>query len=373
MRENIKTHIAIILCIVLASVLCISCGSYEVSEIPATEVEDSIALGKKVGVLMPNKTDERWEYDAENIQKALEQDGYQVEVRFAKNNPYTQADQIAELLKDSVDCLVIASVDSEKLQNVLETAKNNDVSVIAYDRMLMGTDAVSYYATFDNKNVGVSIGTYIKEKENLDALREQGKYRTIEFFMGSPDDSNAQLVYEGVMDVLGEYLEDGTLVCASGKVKFEDTCIMQWSKNLAEKKASQILSENYKEQKLDIACSANDAIGSGIIASLEKQGYSKEEWPMLTGQDAGIEAVKSILDGKQSMSVYKDTRVLADKCATMVKAVLEGTVPEINYSEGYDNGKIKVPSYLCTSVVVDRENYNEILVDGGYYTESQLK
>lgn len=368
-----KKHIVIMLCIVLAAVLCISCGGYEVTEIPSTAEKASVVVDKKVGVLMPNKTDERWEHDAENIQKILEQDGYQVEVRFAENNPYIQINQIEGLLKDNVDCLVISAVESEKLQEVLEKAKEKNVSVIAYDRMVMDTDAVSYYATFDNKNVGVSIGTYIKEKENLEQLRKEGKHRTIEFFMGSPDDNNAKLVYQGVMEVLGEYLQDGTLVCVSGKVEFEDTCIAQWSKSLAEKNANQILNNDYKDRKLDIACCANDAICSGVIASLERQEYSEEDWPMITGQDAEVEAIKYILSGKQSMSVYKDARVLADKCATMVKAVLEGTVPEINYAEGYDNGKMKVPSYLCTSVVVDKENYKEILVDGGYYTESQLK
>ncbi len=368
-----KKHIAVMLCIVLFSVLCISCGGYEVTEIPSTAEEETVVVNKKVGVLMPTKADERWEYDAENIQKALEQDGYQVEVRFAENNPYTQINQIAELLEENVDCLVVSSVESEKLQEVLEKAKEKKVAVIAYDRMLMGTDAVSYYATFDNKNIGISIGTYIKEKENLEQLRKEGKHRTIEFFMGSPDDNNAKLVYQGVMEVLDEYLEDGTLVCVSGKTKFEDTYIMRWSKTLAEKNASQILNNDYKEQKLDIACCANDAICSGVIASMEKEGYSKEDWPLITGQDAGVEAVKNIISGKQSMSVYKDTRVLADKCTTMVKAVLEGIVPEINNAEGYDNGEMMVPSYLCTSVVVDKENYKEILVDGGYYTESQLE
>lgn len=368
-----KKHIAVLLCIVLVSIVCISCGGHEVTEIPATAEEEPVLLDKKVGVLMPTKTDERWEQDAKNIQKALEQAGYQVEVRFAENNPYVPVEQIEEMLRLEVDCLVIGLVDTEKIQEVLLKAKEQQIAVISYDRLLMDTEAVSYYATFDNKNIGVSMGTYIKEKENLEELRKTGEHRTIEFFMGSPDDNNAKLVYEGIMEILGEYLEDGTLVCNSGKIEFADTNILRWSRTLAEKNMDQILNQNYKKEKLDIACCANDTIAAGVLYSLERSGYSEEEWPLVTGQDAGIEAVKNIISGKQSMSVYKDTRVLADKCAMMVKAVLEGTMPEINYEEGYDNGSINVPTYLCTTVVVDKENYKEILIDGGYYTESQLE
>lgn len=368
-----KKYIALMLCLVLFSIVCISCGGHEVTEIPATEEERTVLTDGKVGVLMPTKTDERWEQDAKNIQKALEQDGYQVEVRFADNNPYAQAEQIEEMLYLGVDCLVIGLVDSGKIQEALLKVKAQKVPVISYDRLLMDTQAASYYATFDNKSIGISMGSYIKEKENLDELRGMGEYRTIEFFMGSPDDNNAKLVYEGIMEILGEYLEDGTLVCNSGKTEFADTNILRWSRVLTEKNADQILNRNYKKEKLDIVCCANDTIASGAIASLEDNGYSEEDWPLITGQDAGVEAVKSIISGKQAMSVYKDTRVLADKCVTMVKAVLEGTVPEINCEEGYNNGSINVPAYLCTTVVVDKENYKEILVDGGYYTESQLE
>lgn len=368
-----KKHIAVMLCFVLISIVCISCGGHEVTEIPATEEESAVLVDEKVGVLMPTKTDERWEQDAKNIQKALEQEGYQVEVRFAENNPYVQAEQIEEMLRSEVDCLVIGLVDSEKIQEALLKAKEQQVAVISYDRLLMDTEAASYYATFDNKSIGVSMGTYIKEKENLEQLRKEGEHRTIEFFMGSPDDNNAKLVYEGIMEILGEYLEDGTLVCNSEKTEFSDTNILRWSRTLAEKNMDQILNQNYKNEKLDIACCANDTIAAGVISSLEQNGYSEEEWPLITGQDAGVEAVKNIIAGKQAMSVYKDTRVLADKCTIMVKTVLEGTEPEINCEEGFDNGCINVPAYLCTTVVVDKENYKEILVDGGYYTESQLE
>lgn len=369
-----KKSIAVVLCIIIFSALCISCGGYEVTEMPQEAAEDKVMeAGKKVGVLMPTKTDERWEYDAENIRKALESSGYEVMMEFAENNSYTQAEQMEEMLDKGVECLVVTSVDSQVLLGPLEKAKEKNVSVIAYDRLLMNTEAVSYYATFDNHSIGVSIGAYIREHAELDKVRENKGQKTIEFFMGDANDNNALIVYQGIMEVLGEYLEDGTLLCKSGKTEFEDISIMGWSNVLAEKDAVNLLTNYYKDISLDIACCANDTIAGGIIAALEESGYAQENWPIVTGQDAGVEAVKNIINGKQSMTVYKDTRVLADKCATMVKAVLEGTVPEINNKSEYDNGKFKVPSYLCTSVVVDKKSYKEIIVDGEYYNERQLK
>lgn len=370
-----KKHIIVVTGVLFLSVLCMACRGNKVTEISETaeNQQETTEEKKKVGVLMPTKTDERWEYDAENIKKALEGYGYEVVVEFAVNNSYTQNNQMNEMLDEGVDCLVVSSINSEVLKDTLQRAKNMDVGVIAYDRLLMDTDAVSYYATFDNKGVGVSIGSYIKEKENLDEVRKQGKHKTIEFFMGSYDDNNALFVYDGIMQVLEEYLEDGTLVCKSKRTEFSDTAVMRWSPYIAEKDAIYTLRCHYKMENVDILCCANDSIASGIILALEKEGYTKENWPLLTGQDAGAEAVKNIIAEKQTMTVYKDTRLLADKCATMVKAELEGGKAEINNEDTYDNGVFKVPSYLCTGVAVDKENYKEILVDSGYYEMSQLK
>ena len=237
----------------------------------------------------------------------------------------------------------------------------------------MDTDAVSYYATFDNKGVGTVIGNYIKDTKKLDAAREAGDSYTIEFFMGSPDDNNALFLYNGIMEVLQEYLDDGTLVCKSGRTSFEDTCILRWSQETAQANCENILTANYADEDLDIACSAFDGFAYGIKAALLGAGYTEENWPLITGQDAEVMATKNIIDGTQTMSIYKDTRLLAEKAVTMVDAVLKGEEPEINDTEQYDNGKMVVPTYMCTPVAVDQSNYKEVLIDGGYYTEDQLK
>ena len=333
-------------------------------EAPAAE-----ANGKKVGVAMPTQSSERWINDGANMKDQLEKLGYEVDLQYAEDDVQMQVSQIENMIASGVNCLVIASIDSSALVNVEAQAKDAGIPIIAYDRLLMDTDAVSYYATFDNKGVGTAIGKYIEEKKDLANTSET---YTIEFFMGSPDDNNAHMLYAGLMEVLQPYLDNGTLVCKSGRTSFDDTCILRWSQETAQQNCENYLTGFYADEDLDICATAFDGFAYGCKAALEGAGYTADNWPLITGQDAELMATKNIISGKQTMSIYKDTRLLAEKCVTMVQAVLEGKEPEINDTEQYDNGKIVVPSYLCTPVAVDQDNYKEIIVDGGYYTEEQL-
>ena len=341
---------------------------------PADDAADDAAPaaeanGKKVGVAMPTQSSERWINDGANMKEQLEDLGYEVDLQYAEDDVQMQVSQIENMIASGVNCLVIASIDSSALVNVEAQAKEAGIPIIAYDRLLMDTDAVSYYATFDNKGVGTAIGKYIEEKKDLANTSET---YTIEFFMGSPDDNNAHMLYAGLMEVLQPYLDNGTLVCKSGRTSFDDTCILRWSQETAQQNCENYLTGFYADEDLDICATAFDGFAYGCKAALEGAGYTEENWPMITGQDAELMATKNIISGKQTMSIYKDTRLLASKCVTMVQAVLEGAEPEINDTEQYDNGKIVVPSYLCTPVAVDQDNYKEIIVDGGYYTEEQL-
>lgn len=336
------------------------------------DVATSTGDSKKVGVAMPTQSSERWINDGANMKKQLEALGYEVDLQYAEDDVQMQVSQIENMIASGVECLVIASIDSSALVNVEAQAKDAGIPIIAYDRLLMDTDAVSYYATFDNKGVGTAIAKYIEEKKDLPAAQSAGESYTIEFFMGSPDDNNAKMLYDGIMEVLQPYLDDGTLVCKSGRTSFDDTCILRWSQETAQQNCENYLTGFYADEDLDIACSAFDGFAYGIKAALEGAGYTDANWPLITGQDAELMAVKNIISGKQTMSIYKDTRVLAEKCVTMVQAVLEGSEPEINDTEQYNNGVIVVPSYLCTPVAVDVDNYQTEIVDGGYYTEEQL-
>ena len=356
---------------VVASFL-VGCGS---SSKPAaeqsTEAAKAESNGKKVGVAMPTQSSERWINDGKNMKSELEKLGYEVDLQYAEDDVQMQVSQIENMIASGVDCLVIASIDSDALVNVEADAKAKNIPIIAYDRLLMNTDAVSYYATFDNKGVGTKIGQYIETAKDLKNAKEP---LTIEFFMGSPDDNNAHMLYEGVMEVLKPYLDNGTLVCKSGRTSFDDTCILRWSQETAQKNCEDYLTGFYATEELDICCTAFDGFAYGCKSALEGAGYKVgEKWPLITGQDAELMATKNIISGAQTMSIAKDTRTLAAKFVTMVQAVLEGKEPEINDTTTYNNGKVVVPSYLCEPVPVDKDNYKEILVDTGYYTEDQLK
>lgn len=346
------------------------------AETPAAEAPAPAAEGQeggKVGVAMPTQSSERWINDGANMKAKLEALGYEVDLQYAEDDVQMQVSQIENMIASGAQCLVIASIDSSALVNVEAQAKEAGIPIIAYDRLLMDTDAVSYYASFDNEGVGTAIGEYIKTAKDLEGARAAGESYTIEFFMGSPDDNNAVLLHRGVMGVLQEYLDDGTLVCKTGRTSFQDTCILRWSQETAQQNCENYLTGFYADEDLDIACTAFDGFAYGVKAALQGAGYTAENWPLVTGQDAELMACKNILDGTQTTSIFKNTALLADKCVTMVEAVMKGTEPEINDTTTYDNGKIVVPSYLCTPISVDKDNLKQIVVDeSGYYTAEEL-
>ncbi len=364
-----KKLLRILLAVMIAGML-IGCGAKE--ENSAIISEDLPGKGKTVGLAMPTQYSERWIYDCANMKLQLESLGYTVLDRFAENDIEQQISQIESFVEQKVDCLVIAAVDSGALTTVETSAKEAGIPIIAYDRLLMNTDVVSYYATFDNKAIGTIIANEIVTQAKLEEVREAGESLTIEFFMGSPDDNNALFTYNGLMEILQPYLDDGTLVCKSGKTSFEDTCILRWSQETAQKLCEKYLAENYVDEELDICATAFDGFAYGCIDALEKAGYTAENWPIISGQDADLKACKNIINGTQTFSVYKDTRLLAEKCVIMVNAVCNKTEPEINDTKQYNNGVITVPSYLCSPVIVNRDNIKKIIVDSGYYTEEQL-
>lgn len=349
-----------ILVLVLVCALALSCLSGAVAE-----------TAKKVGVAMPTQSSQRWIQDGGNMKEKLEALGYTVDLQYAEDDVQAQVSQLENMITNECACLVIASIDSEALVNVLAQAQSAGIPVIAYDRLLMSTDAVSYYATFDNKGVGVVIGEYIEKSMGL--AEGKGPFN-IEFFAGSPDDNNAHVLNDGVFEVLQKYLDNGQLVCQSGQLDFDSICTLRWSQETAQQRMENLISGYYSTgEDVDIVVSPFDGISYGISAALDGAGYSVDsKWPLITGQDAELMAAKNILSGRQTQTVFKDTRTLADKCVTMVQAVLEGTEPEINDTESYNNGVKMVPSYLCTPVSVDILNLKEALVDTEYYTAEEI-
>ena len=232
--------------------------------------------GKRVAVAMPTQSSERWINDGNNMKEKLEALGYEVDLQYAEDDVQAQVSQIENMIAAGADCLVIAAVDSSALVNVEQQAKDAGIPIIAYDRLLMDTDAVSYYATFDNKGVGTAIGKYIEDAKDLKNAKADGKSYTIEFFMGSPDDNNAVMLYDGLMEVLQPYLDDEVLVCKSGRTSFDDTCILRWSQETAQQNCENYLTGFYAEKVLDIRLARIGHLSQDRMQSLWQQRTSSQ-------------------------------------------------------------------------------------------------
>ena len=222
--------------------------------------ETTEASREKIAVLLPNE--EKWTRDADEFKSTLEDDGYEPVIEYAENDVSRQVSQIQELTAEEVSAFVIAPVDPYGLKSVLESVKEAEIPVFSYDDLIMDTNAVKYYVTFGGRQIGQMIGKKIIESEELDKVREAKESRTIEFFMGSLDDTQALFLYNGLMETLQEYLDDGTLVCKSGKLSFDDTGILRWSKNTAKSRAAEILEQFYPDRM------ASRILGMGDVLTL---------------------------------------------------------------------------------------------------------
>ncbi len=345
-----------LMCLFVCALLMLTCVS-------------AFAAGEKVGVSMPTKDLQRWNQDGANMQAQLEAAGYEVDLQFASNDVQTQLSQVENMINSGADVLVISAIEGSSLGSALALAQENEIPVIAYDRLLMDTPAVSYYATFDNYMVGTIQGTYIKEAMDLD--NAAGPFN-MEVTAGDPGDNNAGLFYQGAIDVLKPYIDAGKLVIKSGQLEFSEVATPTWATETAQNRAENILSSYYADgSNVDIWLCSNDSTALGVENALAAN-YNGT-YPIITGQDCDIANTKNMIAGKQSMSVFKDTRTLAAQVVKMVGQIIKGETVDVNDTESYNNNVIVVPSFLCEPVFADANNYKELLIDSGYYTEDQLK
>jgi putative multiple sugar transport system substrate-binding protein len=325
------------------------------------------ALAEKVGVSMPTKDLQRWNQDGANMEAKLKEAGYEVELQFASNDPQQQLAQVETMIDNGCSVVVIAAIEGKSLGAALDKAAEKGVKVIAYDRLLMDSEAVDYYATFDNYKVGTIQGTFVKDALKLDEA--DGPF-VIEFTAGDPGDNNAGYFFNGAMDVLKPYIEAGKLVVTSGQTEFEKVATPEWKPETAQARAENILSSYYADgTELDAWLCSNDSTALGVTNALEANYTGK--WPIITGQDCDVTNTNNMIDGKQAMSVFKDTRTLAAQVVKMVGQILNGETVDVNDEKTYDNGKKIVPSFLCDPVIGTAENYKELLIESGYYLETE--
>ncbi len=337
--------------------------------------------GGLVGVAMPTKSSERWIQDGNAVKSQLEDAGYTVDLQYAEDDIPTQVSQIENMLTKGAVALIVASIDGTTLTSVLQQAADGGVPVIAYDRLIRDTDNVDYYATFDNFLVGQQQGWSVLNGLGLTELdgteidgAPAGPFN-VELFAGSPDDNNATFFYNGAMDVLQPYIDNGTLVVKSGETDFTTVATLRWDGEAAQSRMEDILTKSYSDgSKVDGVLSPYDGISRGIISALQDAGYSVgADYPIISGQDAELDSVKAINRGEQYATIFKDTRDLAAKAVEMTVAVLEGDEPETNNTTDYDNGNKVVPSFLLQPSIVVKDNITSTLVESDYYTEEEVQ
>ncbi|MDO4188107.1 MAG: sugar ABC transporter substrate-binding protein [Lachnospiraceae bacterium] len=357
-----KKIISVLLSVALVATLLVGCGGST----------GSASGAKKVGVSMPTKDLQRWNQDGANMEAELKAAGYEVDLQYASNDVQTQVSQVENMINSGCNVLVIAAIEGSSLGEALDMAKAAGIPVIAYDRLLMNSDAVSYYATFDNYMVGTKQGEYIEQ--TLDLANAAGPFN-MEITAGDPGDNNAGFFYQGAIDVLQKYIDEGKLIVVSGQTKFEEVATPAWATETAQSRAENIIANNYVDgTKLDVWLCSNDSTSMGVQNALEANyDVAGLGWPVITGQDCDKANVKNMLAGKQSMSIFKDTRTLASQVVKMTGQILSGETVDVNDTETYDNGTGVIPSYLCEPVFADVNNYKELLLDSGYYTEADLQ
>lgn len=325
-----------------------------------------------IGIAMPTKSSARWISDGDSMVEQFEAAGYKVDLQYAEDDIPNQLAQIENMITKGVSVLVIAAIDGTTLSNALESAHFADIKTIAYDRLIRDSEYVDYYATFDNFKVGVQQASSL-----VDGLQQRYpdvKPWNVELFGGSPDDNNAYFFYDGAMSVLQPLIDDGSVSIISGQMGMEKVGTLRWDGAVAQARMDNLLSAHYTDATVQGLLSPYDGLSIGILSSLKGVGYGSGDLPMpiVTGQDAELQSIKSIIAGEQYSTVFKDTRELARVAVGMAQALLEDSEPEINDTTTYDNGVKVIPSYLLEPVSVDASNYEAIVIDSGYHSKDDL-
>lgn len=339
-----------------------ACGKETASGTPSSSI----------GVAMPTRASERWLADGKGIVENLEERGHRSTLVYGDDDPKKQVAQIEGLVREGVDVLVVAAIDNKSLGGVLRKAAAAKIPVISYDRLILGTEHVDYYVSFDNEQVGRLQALHIIDKLKLES--EKGPF-SIELFAGSADDNNTKYFFDGAMHLLQPYLDEKRLVVPSGQTAMKDVTTLRWDGPTAEKRMRRILTTTYTDRTVDAVLSPYDGISIGVLTALRAAGYGSggRALPVVTGQDAELASVKSIIAGEQSQTVYKDLRQLSEVTAEMVDDILAGRPPKVNSRSAYNNGLKPVPAYLLQPESVDKSNYESVLVVNGYYTADELK
>lgn len=330
----------------------------------------------KIGISMPTQSLERWNRDGAYLNDQFKAAGYETILTFSDNKAEQQVNDIQNMLADGVDLLIVAAIDGGALNTAMNEAAEANVPIISYDRLILN-DAVSYYVSFDNYTVGQLQGQFVVDTLDLDNAGD--KVYNMEFTAGDPADNNAPYFYNGAMDTLKPYIDKGTLNVVSGQTDFNTVGTDQWSTDTALERAQNVLSSYYADgTQLDVWVCSNDSTALGVAQAITSD-YAGSNSVLITGQDGDEANLKNIVDGIQTMTVYKNVSNEAVVTLTLAQAVLAGeTIDEslINSfgiecaydTESYETSAgNKCPSFLLVPNVITKDNLQD-LVDTGLYT-----
>jgi len=332
---------------------------------------------KTVGIAMPTQSLERWNRDGAYLDEQFKAAGYKTIVTYSDNKNEQQVNDIQNMLSQGVDLLIIAAIDGNGLNTVMNDAGAAGVPVIAYDRLIMN-DNSSYYVSFDNYTVGKLQGEFVRDALDMD--NAAGPFN-MEFTAGDPADNNAPFFYNGAFDVLKPYIDSGKVIVPSGQTAFDAVATDQWQTDVALDRAQNVLASFYSDgTKLDAWLCSNDSTSMGVTQAVT-QDYAGGNTVVITGQDGDVANLRNIKDGKQSMTVYKAVANEAVVTLDLAKAILDGKTADASlisasgwdFECAYDTESYettpghKCPSFLLVPDVVTADNMEEKLVTPGYY------
>jgi putative multiple sugar transport system substrate-binding protein len=336
---------------------------------------------KMIGLAMPETHVERWQKDGASLKADAEAAGYRAEVTYGDADQAKQNQQIQDMLTKGAKLLVIGSVNEGVIPVVADAAKEK-VIVIAYDRLITGSGDYDYYITFDNFKVGQLQGKALETALNLPAATKAAP-KNLTLFAGSPTDNNAKVFFDGAMSVLKPYVDSGVVKLVgpaplvSSDPAFTRITTENWMAPIAKTRMENLLNNDAKGVVLDGILAPNDTLARAIIEACASDAKYAAKLPVVTGQDGELASIQYIKDGKQSMTVFKDTRQLAKATIMLADALLKGQTPNIPGSRldttSYNTGKKVVKAYLLEPVNVTKENYQKIMIDSGFYKADQIK
>ena len=322
-----------------------------------------------IGISMPSKELPIFYAYGNVIKQTFEDAGYGAYLEFAEDMTERQISQIENMMTKGVDYLIISAVDTASLTDICEKARDQGIKVIAGDRLIMNTEYVDHYVTFDLVRLGEIEGEGIEKGLGLkDGAK--GPF-TLEIFSGGSDDSNSIMFYTGAMNILQPYIDSGVLVVKSGQVDFNVNGILGWDSGKAQARMDNLLGAYYADTRLDAVLCAADCLALGVISSLESFGYGSADmpFPIISGADCELTAIDSIIKGKQYMTIFVDPVPFAGRILSTVEAYeANGEAP---HNTTYFNGVIDVPTTLYDCTMIDKDNYM-MLVDCGFYTKEDL-